>query len=226
VPIPGNPQGSKRSATQRAQIPFIEVSNNRDLNIQTYPLVKYVTTIGRDNSCEIVINFPFVSRSHLKIERSGDLFYIVHPAHVQTVNGLIYQGRHIQSSELLRKPLVHGDVFRIGDEHGTLVPLTFDDGSGQNTASDVHPIALGARELTIGRERDNTVELPHPQVSAHHARLEQVQGTYRILDLGSTNHVYVNGRRIPNQLLNVKDEIRIGPYKFIYTGSHTNSHSK
>jgi pSer/pThr/pTyr-binding forkhead associated (FHA) protein len=31
--------------------------------------------------------------------------------------------------------------------------------------------------------------LSHPQVSAHHARLLREQGTYRIIDQHSTNHV-------------------------------------
>src|SRR5437763_5777979 len=63
------------------------------------------------------------------------------------------------------------------------------------------------------------VVLSHPQVSGRHARLEQVHGGYRIIDVGSTNHVYVNTQRITNQLLQPGDEIRIGPYKFTYTGT-------
>src|SRR5437763_11335211 len=63
------------------------------------------------------------------------------------------------------------------------------------------------------------VVLSHPQVSGRHARLEQVHGGYRILDVGSTNHVYVNTQRVTNQFLKPGDEIRIGPYKFTYTGT-------
>ncbi|HEY7419485.1 MAG TPA: ATP-binding cassette domain-containing protein, partial [Ktedonobacteraceae bacterium] len=63
------------------------------------------------------------------------------------------------------------------------------------------------------------VLLNHPQVSAHHARLEQMQGGYRIVDLGSTNHVYVNAQRVTSRALKPGDEIRIGPFKLTYTGT-------
>jgi ABC-type multidrug transport system ATPase subunit len=49
--------------------------------------------------------------------------------------------------------------------------------------------------------------------------MEQTQDGHRLLDLGSTNHVYINGQRITHQLLKAGDEIRIGPFKFIYTGT-------
>ena len=64
------------------------------------------------------------------------------------------------------------------------------------------------------------VVLPHPQVSAHHARLVREGGTYRIYDLHSTNHVYVNAQLVTNHLLKLGDEIRIGPYRLIYESTH------
>jgi ABC-type multidrug transport system ATPase subunit len=81
------------------------------------------------------------------------------------------------------------------------------------------PIPLTGSRLTIGRAPDNTVALDHPQVSAHHAVLEKIEGGYRAIDTNSTNHVYVNGQRVSNQLLRSGDEIRIGPYRLIYTGT-------
>src|SRR5437588_6237014 len=63
----------------------------------------------------------------------------------------------------------------------------------QGNVADVHPIPLDAPTMTIGRFQNNAVILDHPQVSGYHARLEQSRsGGYRIVDLGSTNHVYVN----------------------------------
>src|SRR5437016_5449196 len=89
----------------------------------------------------------------------------------------------------------------------------------QDFVPEVRPIPLGAPVITIGRLPENMVVLSHPQVSGRHARLELAQGGYRIIDVGSTNHVYVNTQRITNQLLQPGDEIRIGPYKFTYTGT-------
>ncbi|QBD79412.1 ATP-binding cassette domain-containing protein [Ktedonosporobacter rubrisoli] len=72
------------------------------------------------------------------------------------------------------------------------------------------------------------VVLNHPLVSAHHAQLIQVQtpGGYRIVDLNSTNHVYVNGQAVTGYLLNARDEIRIGPFRFIYTGTELTQHDE
>jgi ABC-type multidrug transport system ATPase subunit len=87
------------------------------------------------------------------------------------------------------------------------------------------PLELSATALqdsliTIGRLPDNTIVLDAPQVSGHHARLERVNDTYRIVDLHSTNHVYVNGRRIKRRELAPGDQIRIGPFQLTYTGTH------
>ena len=83
----------------------------------------------------------------------------------------------------------------------------------------VRPITLGAPQLSLGRFPDNQIVLNHPQVSGHHARLELVHdGAYRIVDLRSTNHTYVNGVRVKKQVLKAGDQINIGPFAFVFTG--------
>src|SRR5579884_3543893 len=188
-------------------------------------LTKPVISIGRDPKNDIVISEPIVSAFHAQIVRQGNDLVLIHPhpnaRGGRTLNGLLYQGRHIQGDEQFRKALARGDIFRIGDENGTLVTLTYNDGSGrpQEVLQEMQPIPLQAPVITIGRHPDNMVVLKHPQVSAHHARLERVGNTYQLVDLNSTNHVYVNTKRISNVLLNVGDEIRIGPYRLTFTGT-------
>jgi len=164
-----------------------------------------------------------VSAFHAQIVREGGqlIFIHPHPQQQRTTNGLLYMGRSIPGNEPFRKPLERGDIFRIGDEYGTLVTLAYNDGSTavQDIVSVIRPIPLGAPLISLGRHSDNTVILNHPQVSAHHARLEMVQGGYRIVDLRSTNGVYVNAQRMSNQLLKPGDEVRIGPFKLTYTGT-------
>ena len=141
-----------------------------------------------------------------------------HPKREKTTNGLFYQGKKIRGDEPFRKVLSPGDVFRIGDEDGTLVTLAYQDGSGtqDEALTPIHPIKLDAPELTIGRHIDNTIVLPNPQVSAHHAKLLREGGAYRVLDLHSTNHVYVNAQPVTTRLLEMGDELRIGPYRLVY----------
>ncbi len=122
---------------------------------------------------------------------------------------------------MFRKTLEHGDIFRIGEEGGSFVTLTYNDGrkEAQEELPPMHPIRLDSPEITIGRHADNTVVLPHPQVSGHHARLTREGGSYRIADLNSTNHVYVNAQVVSSHLLKMGDEIHIGPYRLIYEGT-------
>ncbi len=81
------------------------------------------------------------------------------------------------------------------------------------------PIPLEAPVITIGRFPNNMVVLNHPLVSGYHARLERVRsGGYRIVDVGSTNHVFVNAQQVRAKELNPEDVIRIGPFSLVYTG--------
>src|SRR6266567_2135370 len=204
-------------------VPSLEVTSNTHPEKTPYPLTKQVINIGRHPSNDIVINENVVSAYHAQIVREGNqlIFIHPHPQQPRTTNGLLYQGRRIPGNEPFRKPLERGDIFRIGDDHGTLVTLTYNDGSAaaQDIAPAIRPIPLGAPQISIGRHPNNTVVLNHPQVSAYHAHLQQVQGGYRIVDIGSTNGVYVNALRVTNQLLKPGDEVRIGPFKLTYTGT-------
>lgn len=214
------PDATQIASLSQVGLPSLEVTSYSHSDKKTYVLAKPVINIGRDATNDIIINDRIVSGLHLRIVRQGNSFVLIHPHpdRQKTLNGLLYQGRKIRGDEQFSKTLMKGDIFRIGDENGTLVTLTYNDGTGtsQELIPVMQPIKLGSPELTIGRYPDNTVVLAHPQVSAHHARLVREGGTYRILDLNSTNHVYVNSELVTNHLLRLGDEIRIGPYRLIF----------
>ena len=119
------PVGGQRTAS-------LEIKFNIRGGKTTYDLTRSVINIGRDPSNDIVINASVVSSFHAQIVHEGNQLILVHPhpSRSQTTNGLLYQGRHILGNEAFRKPLVRGDVFHIGDGHGKLVTLTYNDGSG------------------------------------------------------------------------------------------------
>ncbi|GCE26219.1 ABC transporter ATP-binding protein [Dictyobacter alpinus] len=217
--------GSFSRAIQVPGVPTLEVSTNTDQEKHQYPLTadRQVFDIGRDPSNTIVINRPTISSFHAQIVRENNQLVLIHPhpKRGQTLNGLTFQGQNIGGQQPFRRVLTRGDVFRISDANGTFVSLTYNDGSGQiqDAIPELQPIQLGAPVITFGRAPDNMVVLRHPQVSSHHARMEQVQGGYRLVDLNSTNHVYVNSQRTGNQILKPGDIIRIGPFKLTYTGT-------
>lgn len=66
--------------------------------------------------------------------------------------------------------------------------------------------------ITIGRSSQNNVIINDPKVSRHHCQIVQYDdGSYGIVDFGSTNGTYVNGRRVQSEeRMNPNDVVRIG----------------
>ncbi|MDB4946454.1 MAG: ABC-type multidrug transport system, ATPase component [Labilithrix sp.] len=50
--------------------------------------------------------------------------------------------------------------------------------------------------ITIGRTPDNQIVVPHPQVSARHAQITNLNGSLVLEDLGSGNGTFVRGQRL------------------------------
>jgi ABC-type multidrug transport system ATPase subunit len=74
---------------------------------------------------------------------------------------------------------------------------------------------LPVKALRIGRIPDNDLVLPDLDVSRHHAELRRSPtGAYEIVDLGSHNGTFVNGRRVSSAVLNESDIISIGRSTF------------
>lgn len=85
----------------------------------------------------------------------------------------------------------------IEDKHGSVADeYTFEDG-----------------EFLIGRSQSADIILPSDNVSRRHARLYTVDGKCYIEDLGSSNGVFVNGRRI-HEVFQIQRsaQIKVGDY--------------
>jgi FHA domain-containing protein len=66
------------------------------------------------------------------------------------------------------------------------------------------------RRVVIGRSRDCDIQLSDTNVSRRHAELRQEGASYWIVDLGSTNGLEVNGKRVKRAKLNDGDTITVG----------------
>ncbi|MBL7685559.1 MAG: FHA domain-containing protein, partial [Deltaproteobacteria bacterium] len=66
---------------------------------------------------------------------------------------------------------------------------------------------------SLGRSPSNDVVLKEAKVSRQHATINYIRGGYVIVDLKSSNGVYVNGEKVEEHELQDGDEIAIGSYK-------------
>jgi hypothetical protein len=81
-----------------------------------------------------------------------------------------------------------------------LVTLTFDGSEHE----------VRQRRVVIGRSRDCDIQLNDGNASRRHAELRQEGASYWIVDLGSTNGLEVNGKRVKRAKLRDGDTITIG----------------
>jgi hypothetical protein len=77
-----------------------------------------------------------------------------------------------------------------------------------------HPV--DRRVLVLGRAQDCDVQLADPNVSRRHAELRQEETSYWIVDLGSTNGMEVNGRRLRQAKLEGGDRITLGSTDVVF----------
>jgi FHA domain-containing protein len=66
------------------------------------------------------------------------------------------------------------------------------------------------RRVVLGRSRDCEIQLSDANVSRRHAELRQEGASYWIVDLGSTNGIEVNGKRVKRAKLRDGDTITLG----------------
>jgi pSer/pThr/pTyr-binding forkhead associated (FHA) protein len=69
---------------------------------------------------------------------------------------------------------------------------------------------LDDRVLVLGRSHDCDITVDDANVSRRHAEVRHEDGSYWIVDLGSTNGVVVNGKRVERAQLEPDDEILLG----------------
>jgi hypothetical protein len=84
-------------------------------------------------------------------------------------------------------------------------------------ALDDRRYVLEGPRATIGRSKDSACVLRDPNVSRRHAELRRSSsGDWSISDLGSTNGVKVNGRRVAQARLSPGDQVTLGTTTFLF----------
>ena len=69
---------------------------------------------------------------------------------------------------------------------------------------------LSGSKVVLGRSRECDIVVSDPNVSRRHAELRRDNGRWSIVDLGSTNGIKVNGRRVSDAPLRQGDRVTLG----------------
>jgi FhaA, N-terminal domain/FHA domain len=80
-----------------------------------------------------------------------------------------------------------------------------------------HRRVLDAPRAVLGRSRDVDVQIEDPNVSRRHAEVVQEGTVFWIVDLGSTNGVEIDGRRVPRMRLENGTAFTIGETTVTFT---------
>jgi NHLM bacteriocin system ABC transporter ATP-binding protein len=174
-------------------------------------------TIGRADDCAVVLADTAVSRHHAAIERTPDGFRVVDTG---SANG-VYVGE-LRVSDA---PLVGGTRFQVGStvfefvvpvveiEERTLV--------GAPSPFTVRIVAAKAAEAvgtefvvtgvaTIGRAAECTIPLKDGSASRVHVKVEAAGDGFRVIDQNSANGVWLEDRRISDEILQPGQRFRVG----------------
>jgi signal transduction histidine kinase len=71
--------------------------------------------------------------------------------------------------------------------------------------------------MAVGRDGSNPIRLHDNEVSRRHAELRLVDDNFQVVDLGSANGTYVNGRAVDQTALKAGDQVRIGQTVMLFS---------
>ena len=74
---------------------------------------------------------------------------------------------------------------------------------------DARRLDLNSSPVSLGRGLDNDLVVEHPRVSRHHVQLQQRQGQWWLIDLGSANGTAVNDQPVSEVALHAGDVISL-----------------
>lgn len=190
---------------------------------------KGVFTLGRDVRSDWVVRDPLVSREHALIKQDADGFYIEDR---ESRNGTFLNGERVTHQRLSNRDEIQIGSFLLtfvekevagaesslppdGEEKkepvagGTEVAAPkwgLEVLSGRSTGLFFD---LASERISMGRGKVQ-VSVDDPKVSRHHADLEWTAEGFKVVDLKSTNGVFVNDEKVESRLLFPGDIISVG----------------
>ncbi|MEU4211845.1 FHA domain-containing protein [Streptomyces sp. NPDC026206] len=181
--------------------------------------------VGRDPSSDIVLRDARVSWHHAVLRPVADHWRLEDS---DSTNGTYAEGRRVHEVDV-----GPGSVVRFGNpaDGPAAVVTGIRPHPADRPSSVAHPAATGTfrrptsvhplpvRTVRIGRGPDNDLVVDDLIVSRHHAELRTLPaGGYEIVDVGSHNGTYLNGRTVRRAPLAPGDIVGIGHSDFCLVG--------
>ncbi|MGD8793742.1 MAG: FHA domain-containing protein, partial [Anaerolineae bacterium] len=187
------------------------------------PLYSPTVQLGRSQGNDVVLADPKVSGQHAQLNLGRDGWMV---GDLNSSNGTFLDGQQLAPRR--PAPLQPGSVIQIGEFQLQVRPLQPGEtpppriGEGVRISARPQPglavyaqgrtrkFPLEGEILTLGRSPTNDLRVLDSLVSGHHARLERQGNTYQIVDLGSTNGLTFQGRRVARHTFSDGDVIYVG----------------
>lgn len=170
--------------------------------------------VGRDETVDVTVEHPRVSRRHLRLEHAGTHVLV---ADLDSTGGTWSGGERLEGSRLLPLPA----VVTLGEGGPELVVRA---GPVQEEDDLPHAPVQGTLTspgdtLVIGRGEGCDVRLGTDlMVSQRHAKVVLERSGPVVIDLGSRNGTFVNGQRVSRSPLGPRDQLTVGRHTFTLRG--------
>lgn len=185
---------------------------------EAVPIHYWETSVGRSSSCDVVLNYPTVSRFHGVISRRKNAWVIFD---TDSKTGVLLNGHAIRKKE----KLADGDRVTFGEATYIFTTPDFGDRKKGEKAPEYQLVSMSNGKVfqlaesfyTIGRGRDSDIFLNLPTVSRRHVELQIIDGKWRMKNF-SPNGVRINSKcYMQERFLKNGDVLDIGGAKIKFT---------
>ena len=185
-------------------------------------------TVGRSDSCDLVVDSLRVSRRHVVVTvEDDDAGWVLTDESANGTFGAAGRVTRMSGQQLC--------IVALGSPQGAVVVISNDPGLNAEAVAAgfaaIDPEAVSrdaasgsAGNLTMlegvtrfGRADDNNVVLSGALASAHHAHVHRSGAALDVIDLASARGTYVNGVRVTRARLSAGDRVTMGGSAFVVT---------
>ena len=162
--------------------------------------------LGRDPGCDVVMDAPMVSASHLQVTPTEDGLEVLD---LGSTNGTFLGSRRRRLNGTAR--VARGDVLFLGSYRLPVSLLMERLGLRFDVEAKPKQAIVAQQPMVLGRDPSCDLVVDRSQVSARHAKLTPLSGgAFQGQDLGTTNGTFIDGRRITSDVLRPGSSLSLG----------------